>query len=115
MTKDTNVDNKATNQWLGLNMSSHIEGYIMAQQEQEINTRDSLKRKELEKETRNEQHLSIKNVEKLYHVTTGCPAVSSSLYLNICHNAIAKIILEMQKKLKENLQILGSVELKAIR
>ena len=30
-------------------MSSHVEGYIMALQEQEINTRDSLKRKEKEK------------------------------------------------------------------
>ena len=55
------MDNKATNQWLKSNMSSHAEGYIMALQEQEINTRDSLKRKkkELEKETRNEQHLPI--------------------------------------------------------
>ena len=62
LTEDTSVDNKATNQWLKSNMSSHVEGYIMALQEQEINTRDSLKRKkrkELEKETRNEQHLPI--------------------------------------------------------
>ena len=59
LTEDTSVDNKATNQWLKSNMSSHVEVYIMALQEQEINTRDSLKRKELEKETRNEQHLPI--------------------------------------------------------
>ena len=59
LTEDTSVDNKATNQWLKSNMSSHVEGYIMALQEQEMNTRDSLKRKELEKETRNEQHMPI--------------------------------------------------------
>ena len=53
------MDNKATYQWLKSNMSSHLESCIMALQEQEINTRDSLKRKELEKETRNEQHLLI--------------------------------------------------------
>ena len=68
MTEDTNVDNKATNQWRKSNMSSHVEGYIMALQEQESNTRDSLKRKEkkrkeLEKETRNEQHLPIMSKE----------------------------------------------------
>ena len=67
LTEDTSVDSKATNQRLKSNMSSHVEGYIMALQEQEINTRDSRliekKRKELEKETRNEQHLPIMSKE----------------------------------------------------
>ena len=45
--EDTSVNNKATNQWLKSNMSSHVEDYIMALQEQEMNARDSLKRKEL--------------------------------------------------------------------
>ena len=79
-------------------MSSHVEGYIMALQEQEINTRDSLTKKEKnlkrKQEMNNPCRLCRKNVETLYHVTTGCPAVSLSLYLNICHNAIAKIIFE---------------------
>ena len=96
LTEDTSVDNKATNQWLKSNMSSHVEGYILALQEQEINIRDSLKRKEKNLKKKQEMNstcrLCRKNVETLYHVTTGCPAVSSSLYLNIRHNAIAKII-----------------------
>ena len=38
--------------------------------------------------------LCRKNVETLYHVITGCPVVSLSLYLNIRQNAIAKITFE---------------------
>ena len=41
LTEDTSMDN----QWLKSNMSSHVESYIMALQQQEINTRNSLKRK----------------------------------------------------------------------
>ena len=46
LSNDTSVDMKATSQWLISNMSSHVEGYLMAIQEQEINTKDVLKRKE---------------------------------------------------------------------
>ena len=96
--EDTTVDRSATNQWLKSNMSSHVEGYLMAMQEQEINTKDALKRKEknLEKKRtmNNSCRLCHKNTETLFHITTGCPEVSSSLYLNIRHNAIAKVIFQ---------------------
>ena len=35
-----------------------------------------------------------KNTETLFHITTGCPEVSSSLYLNIRHKAAAKVIFQ---------------------
>ena len=96
--EDTTVDRRATNQWLKSNMSSHVEGYLMAMQEQEINTKDALKRKEknLEKKRSmdNSCRLCHKNTETLFHITTGCPEVSSSLYLNIRHNVVAKVIFQ---------------------
>ena len=58
-----------------------------------------MKRKQ---EMNNTCRLCQKNVETLYHVTTGCPAVSSSLYLNIRHNTIAKIIFEIIINENEN-------------
>ena len=96
--EDTTVDRSATNQWLKSNMLSHVEGYLVAMQEQEINTKDALKRKEknLEKKRtmNNSCRLCHKNTETLFHITTGCPEVSSNLYLNIRHNAIAKVIFQ---------------------
>ena len=96
--EDTTVDRRATNQWLKSNMSSHVEGYLMAMQEQEINTKDALERKEknLEKKRTmdNSCRLCHKNTETLFHITTGCPEASSSLYLNIRHNAVAKVIFQ---------------------
>ena len=46
LSNDTSVDMKAANQWLTPNMSSHVEGFLIAMQEQEINTKVALKRKE---------------------------------------------------------------------
>ena len=78
----------------------------MAMQEQEINTKDALKRKEKNPEKKqtmsNTCRSCKKSVETLFHITTGCCTISSSLYLNIRHNAVAKVILESILNKNEN-------------
>ena len=39
------IDMKATNKWLDLQLTSHLEGYTVAIMEQEINTKETMKRK----------------------------------------------------------------------
>ena len=43
---DQNIDTEKTNQWLNLRFTSHIEGYVSAIQEQEIETKETRKRRE---------------------------------------------------------------------
>ena len=94
--KDVNV--QATNQWLKSNMSSHVEGYITTMQEQELNTKDAIKRKENHPEKKgkldNTCRLCKKSTQTFFHLISGCPEISTSLYLYIRHNAIAKTILK---------------------
>ena len=94
--KDTDVNVQATNQRLKSNMSSHVERYITAMQEQELNTKDAMKRKErnLEKKGRldNTCRLCKKSTETFFHLISSCPEISSNLYLHIRHNAVAKVI-----------------------
>ena len=40
------IDTKATNEWLELQLSSHLEGYAAAIMEQEIRTKETMKRRE---------------------------------------------------------------------
>ena len=44
--QDTFVDKKRTNGWLNLKLTSHVEGYIAAMQKQELNTKETQKRRE---------------------------------------------------------------------
>ena len=40
------IDQKATEKWLQLRLSSYVEGYIMTVQEQDIDTKETRKRRE---------------------------------------------------------------------
>ena len=50
---DDFIDTKATNKWSELRLSSHLEGYAAAIMEQEISTKETMKRKDSLKETTN--------------------------------------------------------------
>ena len=89
--EDVNV--QTTNQWLKSNMSSHVEGYITATQEQELNTKDAMKRKEKNLEKKGRLDNTCRLCKKSTEISS-CPEISSSLYLYIRHNAVAKVILE---------------------
>ena len=90
-------------------MSFHIEGYITAIQEQELNTKGAMKRKEenLEKKGKldNICRLCKKSTETFFHLISSCPEISSSLYLYLRHNAVAKVILEAVQIIKEPEQV----------
>ena len=43
--KDEEIDDKATAEWMNTGLSSHVEGYTAALQEQEIATRATIKRR----------------------------------------------------------------------
>ena len=86
-----NKNEKLTNEWLKKgNLSSHIEGYICAIQEEEINTR-YLKSK------RNNNinpicRLCKQQNETIQHVVASCPFISASMYLPFRHDKVAYII-----------------------
>ena len=85
-----NKNEKLTNEWLKKgNLSSHIEGYICAIQEEEINTH-YLKSK------RNNNinpicRLCKQQNKTIQHVVASCPSISASMYLPFRHDKVAYI------------------------
>ena len=59
------IDMKATNKWLDLRLTSHLEGYTVAIMEQEINTKETMKREE-------------NDLDKKRHMDTKCRICSRS-------------------------------------
>ena len=86
-----NKNEKLKNEWLKKgNLSSHIEGYICAIQEEEINTH-YLKSK------RNNNinpicRLCKQQNETIQHIVASCPSISASVYLPLRHDEVAYII-----------------------
>ena len=86
-----NKNEKLTNEWLKKgNLSSHIEGYICAIQEEEINTH-YLKSK------RNNNinpicRLCKQQNETIQHIVASCPSISPSMYLPFRYDKVAYII-----------------------
>ena len=89
--KDRNAE--FAHQWLKIpNISSHAEGYIMANKEQEINTRD-LKKKREEKENpsfNNSCRYCNESKEDIFHLLASCSHLSSSVYLPVRHDEVGK-------------------------
>ena len=94
--QDAFVDEKRTNRWLNLKLTSHVEGYIAAVQEQELNTKETQKRRE--KDIQKKQAMNAKcrvcggKSESVYHLVGSCSTLAPSLYLKVRHNQIAKIL-----------------------
>ena len=90
------IDSKKTTLWLGkANISSHMEGYCCAIQEEEINTHGLKQRRCEDKE--NEIHqlkcrICHKEKESIQHVLACCPRLRIPMYLPTRHNAVAKRI-----------------------
>jgi hypothetical protein len=84
-----------TNSWLNEhNIPGHVEGYIFAIQEQEINTRALQKLREqkdnaqFDSKCRHCHHAK----EDIFHILASCDHLSSSLYLPVRHDEVGKII-----------------------
>ena len=91
------TDHKGSYLWMKKgNLTSHIEGYLCAVQEQEIETKALRKLREKDQAKKSSKdskcRLCGKNEENIYHIIASCPFFSSNLYLNARHNPIAKNI-----------------------
>ena len=85
-------DKEATNAWLNDRfMSSHIEGFICAIQEQEIRTRLLIHKRE---NPENNPRCRFCHVveESIFHILNSCSHLSVSMYLPVRHNEVAKIV-----------------------
>ena len=99
------MDNNLTSQWLTKsNITSHVEGYMCAIQEEEINTQELQKRRNRENENNVVQlkcrvcHLENESIQ---HLLACCPRLSITMYLPVRHNAVAKVIYRMLTNLTD--------------
>ena len=94
--QDAFVDEKRTNGWLNLKLTSHVEGYIAAVQEQELNTKETQKRRE--KDIQKKQAMNAKcrvcgeKSESVYHLVGSCSTLAPSLYLKVRHNQMQRFL-----------------------
>ena len=93
----TDTDPVKTNFWLTKSSTtSHIEGYICAIQEEEINTRGLQKRRAKDDvDDRNKDYrcrVCHQETETIQHVLACCDRLRISLYLPIRHNAVASVL-----------------------
>ena len=90
------IDMKETNSWLQLRLTSHLEGYINAIQEQELNTKETRKRREKDQEKRKQMDTTCRvcseKGESVYHLVCNCPILAPTLYLTVRHNQVARIL-----------------------
>ena len=78
--------------------SSHVEGFLFAIQEQEIDTRALRKMREKNKDVRATLpmncRLCVRTEESIFHIISSCSYLSRSLYLHARHNPVAKVVYE---------------------
>ena len=96
LSEDETIDLKKTSKWLNLHLPAHTERYITAIEEQELDTKETRKRRE--KHPGKKKNMDIlyrvckKAEESVYHLVCACPALAPTVYLNIRHNQLARII-----------------------
>ena len=97
-------DEQLTNCWLNEhNIPGHIEGYIFAIQEQEINTRA------LQKSREQKDNIQFNTTcrychrakEDIFHILASCDYLSASLYLPVRHDEVGKVIFNELVKMDE--------------
>ena len=87
------IDSKQSYNWFSLRLTSHLEGFICAMQEQEIDTKSMRKTREKDQEKRKRMNSSCRICrmakENLFHVLGACPILAPTLYLISRHNQVA--------------------------
>ena len=93
-------DKESTNAWLKDQfMSSHIEGYVCAIQEQEIRTRQLINKREDSNSSPKCRFCKVMD-ESIFHILNSCSHLSISMYLAVQHNEVAKVLyFELLKEL----------------
>ena len=93
---DDEINKTKSIAWLKQKLSSHMEGYICAIQEQELKTREALKRREKDPAKKSQMittcHVCHKNEENIFHLVCSCPHLAHTIYLNDRHNQVARIV-----------------------
>ena len=91
---NSDINQELTNGWLRSNIPSHVEGYVMAVQEQEIRTRDLQKKREHpDDRTFNSNCRYCKTkTEDIFHIIAACSHLSASLYLPVRHDEVGKVL-----------------------
>ena len=90
---DQEIDTQASHNWLNTGLSSHVEGYATALQEQEIPTKATIKWHTEEPNIESKCRLCKDQEETVFHVLGSCSSLSSNLYLTKRHDNIAKELL----------------------
>ena len=84
------IDTKETNNWLNLHLTSHLEGFVCAIQEQEIDTKSLRKSRKRDQEKRRKMDRSCricgKAEENIFHIISACPVLAPAIYLESHHN-----------------------------
>ena len=94
--EDETVDISKTNKWMNLRLTAHVEGFITAAQEQELNTKETQKRREKDPEKKRTMdtrcRICNEHAESVYHMICSCPVLAPTLYLDVRHNQAARIL-----------------------
>ena len=86
---DEEIDTQASHNWLNTGLSSHVEGYGTALQEQEIPMKAMIKRRTKEPNIESKCRLCKDQEETVFHVLGSCSSFSSNLYLTTRHDNTA--------------------------
>ena len=83
---DDEINKTKSNAWLEQKLTSHMEGYICAIQEQELRTREALKQREKDPAKKSQMittcRICHKNEENIFHLVCSCPHLAHTIYLN---------------------------------
>ena len=88
-----NTNETHTNAWMKKSsFSSHVEGYICAIQEEELQTNALKAKRTPENDVNPLCRLCKGSKETIQHVVASCPRLSASMYLPFRHNKVANIV-----------------------
>ena len=94
--EDETVDISKTNKWMNLRLTAHVEGFITAAQEQDLSMKETQKRREKDPKKKRTMdtrgRICNEHAESVYHVLYSCPVLAPTLYLDVRHNQVAKIL-----------------------
>ena len=90
------LDMKKTKKWLILRLTVHVEGYVKCIQDQELNTKETQRRREKDMQKKRTMDTKCRvchqKGELVYHPVCSCRALAPSLYLKVRHNQIPRIV-----------------------
>ena len=84
------IDAQASHNWMNTGISSHVEGYVITLQKQEIATRATIKCRDKGRNNETICRLCKSQEETVFHVLGSCSSLSSNLYLATRHDNIAR-------------------------